>query len=126
MSLEAKHVEIEPALAVLAADNAVRVWDLSDGKQRFGDEPWLEFFRYMPNFGFAKAPEGSDFAELKEAPEAGNDIYRCESMRAQKDLVLFCRVHGDQSEGWYGKLRVKDIVMKVPKDVKIIDGRPAK
>ena len=99
-----------------------QVWQKSSDAGLFGDTPYLEFHRFSQQFGFAKAPAGVAFADLKEAPP--NDAYQCVDTKAAKGLTLFCRVHGNQKEDvGYGKLTVEDVTDTPPAGVKVVDGR---
>jgi len=88
--------------------------ELTSGDQSsggmFGDTPYLEFHRFTQGFGFAAAPSGVAFEDLKEAPADAN--YQCENQPAVKGLTLFCRVNGNNPDGLgYGKIVVEDVLL---------------
>ncbi|MGV3756157.1 MAG: hypothetical protein ACO1QS_12315 [Verrucomicrobiota bacterium] len=100
------------------------IWQKTEnGTGLFGDTPYLEFHRYSKGFGFAKAPAGVAFEDLREAPE--NSAYRCENTKAVKGLTLFCRIEGNSpQETGYGKVMVEDITETPPPGIPVI-GSPA-
>jgi len=97
-----------------------QIWQKSSGGTMLGDTPYLEFHRYVNGFGFARPAPGVSYEQMKEAPEAG---YRCENMKAEKGLVLYCRVNGDVAkEGiGYGKILVEAVTETPPKGIPVID-----
>jgi hypothetical protein len=99
--------------------NDWQVWQKSKGDDLFGDTAYLEFHRFSEGFGFAAAPKGVKFDELKEAP-AGAE-YRCQSLKAEKGLIVFCRVQADRIEGLgYGKLMVESVTEAPPRGMQVI------
>jgi hypothetical protein len=85
----------------------------------FGDTPYLEFHRYCADFGFIKPSTGTAYDQMNEAPASG---YRCENIKAEKGLVLYCRVQGNANDGiGYGKLVVEGITEKPPEDVQVVE-----
>jgi hypothetical protein len=96
-----------------------RVWQKSNGNMMFGDTPYLEFHRYCIDFGFKKPLAGTSYEQMNEAPASG---YRCENIKAEQGLVLYCRVNGDAKEGiGYGKLVVEGVTEKPPDDVQVVE-----
>lgn len=96
-----------------------QIWQKSLGTDLFGDTPYLEFHRYSKGFGFAKAPKGVAFDDLKEAP--AKTEYRCANLKAEKGLTLFCRIEANRKEGLgYGKVVVEDVTETPPAGVKVI------
>ena len=99
-----------------------QIWQKSRGVDMFGDTPYLEFNRYSKGFGFAQVPKGVAFDDLKEAP--AQTEYECMSTRAEKGLILFCRIEGNRKEGLgYGKVLVEDITETPPPGVEVIEPR---
>ena len=97
-----------------------QIWQKSLDGAMFGDTPFLEFHRHATGFGFAEAPKGVPFDELKEAPV--DTKYKCENKRAKAGLTLFCRVEGNNDEGLgYGKLLVEDVTETPPPGIKVIE-----
>ena len=97
-----------------------QIWQKSSGEDMFGDTPFLDFHRYSDGFGFAKVPKGIAFEDLKEAPTKTE--YKCESVKAEKGLTLFCRVEADRKDGLgYGKVVVEDVTETPPAGVKVIN-----
>ncbi len=86
----------------------------------FGDTPYLDFHRYSTGFGFAKPPAGVSYEKMTVAPESG---YRCEDIKAEKGLVLYCRVNGNRATKGlgYGKILVEDVTEIPPDDVRVLD-----
>ena len=83
------------------------------------DTPYFEFHRYTTGFGFARPGPGTSYEQMKEAPASG---YCCENIKAEKGLVLFCRVNGNAKEGiGYGKILVEAITENPPEDVQVVD-----
>lgn len=74
----------------------------------------------MKDFGFAKPGPGVSYENMKQAPASG---YRCEDVKAEKGLVLYCRVNGGVGkQGFgYGKLVVEDVTLTPPKDIQVVD-----
>jgi len=117
-------------LPVFAAD--WQVWQLPEGGISdgvVGTTPWFHKHRCSKGYGFAEPPPGSDYEKLLEAPDPGRIdaaanalVYQCKSYPARPGLVLFGRVRGHQRDetGRYGKLRVLDVVAKVPEGVRNI------
>jgi hypothetical protein len=96
-----------------------QVWQRQSRNGFFGTEPWLEFHRQGPAFGFLGVPEGASFESLNEAPETNQ--YKTESVRATKGLLLYCRVSGNtHRENCYGKILVEDITETPPPGVRVI------
>ena len=101
-----------------------QVWQKSNGAAMFGDVPYLEFHRYCTDFGFKKPPAGTSYDEMNGAPASG---YHCENIKAEKGLVLYCRVNGNAKEGiGYGKLVVEAVTDKPPEDVQVVEPSVAK
>jgi hypothetical protein len=97
-----------------------QIWQQSSDEDMFGDTPFLDFHRFSDGFGFAKGPKGIAFEDLKEAP--AETEYKCECMKAEKGLTLFCRVEADRKDGLgYGKVVVEDVTETPPAGVKVID-----
>jgi len=101
-----------------------QIWQRSSGADPFGDTPFLEYHRMFPGFGFAPAPEGVAFADLKEAPADAQ--YKCQSIKAEKGLTLYCRVMGnagmrDNGLG-YGKVVVEEVTETPPPGITVIEG----
>ena len=88
----------------------------------FGDTPYLEFHRWSFNgFGFARPAPGVSYQQMKEAPDAG---YRCENIRAEKGLLLYCHVAGNIGTGLgYGKILVEAVTEELPEDVRLVTQR---
>ncbi len=99
-----------------------RIWQKSNEVARFRDTPYLEikFGRIVKDFGFAKPGPGVSYENMKQAPKSG---YRCEDVKAEKGLVLYCRVNGGGGkQGFgYGKLMVEDVTETPPKDIRVVD-----
>lgn len=98
-----------------------QIWQKSSGAAMFGDTPYLEFHRYCQGFGFTRPAPGISYEAMKESPKSG---YKCENIKAEKGLVLYCRVNGDvpKTGQGYGKLLVEAITETPPKDISILDG----
>ena len=97
-----------------------QIWQKSPGGEMFGDTPFLDFHRFSRGFGFAKVPEGAIFDDLKEAPTPS--AYECMSTKAEKGLMLFCRVEADRKDGLgYGKVFVEDVTETPPEGIKVIE-----
>lgn len=97
-----------------------QIWQKSSGGEMFGDTPFLDFHRFSKGFGFAKVPVGAVFDDLKEAPAP--TAYECMSTKAEKGLMLFCRVEADRKDGLgYGKVLVEDVTETPPEGVKVIE-----
>ena len=99
-------------------------WQISQRSRAGGDTPcdvpYLDFHRISTGFGFKKPAEGVSYEEMKEAPEG---VYRCKTTKAEKGLVLFCRVDGNgPHDRGYGKLLVEDVTETPPKDVQVVSG----
>ena len=85
----------------------------------FGDTPYLEFHRYATGFGIAKPAPGASYQHMTMAPESG---YNCENTKAEKGLVLYCRVEGNAREGLgYGKILVEAVTETLPNDVRVVE-----
>jgi hypothetical protein len=96
-----------------------QIWQRESRDGMFGTEPWLQFHRYFPSYGFAAAPAGTSFASMTEAPQ--DDQYKPENVRATKGLLLYCRVLGNNAqEKCYGKILVEDITETPPPGVRVI------
>ena len=91
-----------------------QIWQKSDRGNWFGDTPFLQFHMGVPGFGFLKPSSGVSYKNMEEAPVSG---YRCENIKAEKGLLLYCRVSG----GGYGKILVEDVTETPPKDVRVIE-----
>ncbi len=84
-----------------------------------GEEVSLEFYRMQSYFGFAPAPAGATFDQLRLAPE--NDQYRCTNVRATPGLLLFTRIHGNnQSDACFAKIEVEQVTETPPPNVEVI------
>jgi hypothetical protein len=95
-----------------------QVWQKTE-RELFGAEPWLDFHRYGPSFGFAPVPAGASFEGLNEAPQ--DDQYQTRSVPATPGLLLFCRVHGNgPQDRCYGKLLVEGVTETPPAGVRAI------
>lgn len=123
-SLEGDEVQVQRiALPHWTAPNYFnqdwQIWQKSDGVALFGDSPYFEFHRYTTGFGFVKPVSGVSYEAMKEAPETG---YRCESVKAEKGVVLYCRVNGDRAKGLgYGKVLVEGVTETPPNDVRVVE-----
>ncbi|NLE37836.1 MAG: hypothetical protein GX621_07410 [Pirellulaceae bacterium] len=95
-----------------------QIWQGSTDGALFGDTLYLQFHRWSSDYGFAKPAPGVSYEQMKEAPQSG---YRCENIKAEKGLVLFFRVNGDESkEGLgYGKILVEDVTKTPPDDIQV-------
>ncbi|MBN1507338.1 MAG: YceK/YidQ family lipoprotein [Sedimentisphaerales bacterium] len=79
--------------------------------------PDLAFHRITLGFGLLRAPPGTSYEDMVEAPETG---YQCRNMKAEPGLVLYCRVNGGSREGLgYGKLMVEDVTEAPPAGVPV-------
>lgn len=97
-----------------------QIWQRSPGDEMFGDTPFLDFHRFSRGFGFAKVPKGAKFDDLNEAPMP--TAYECMSTKAEKGLMLFCRVEADRKDGLgYGKVFVEDVTETPPEGIKVIE-----
>jgi hypothetical protein len=95
------------------------IWQAGNGGVLFGDTLYLKFHRFSRDFGFVKAPAGATYAKMTEAPVSG---YRCQEMKAEKGLLLYCRVSGGGKEGFgYGKILVEDLTETPPKDIRVVE-----
>jgi hypothetical protein len=99
-------------------------WQISQRSRAGGDTPcdvpYLDFHRFSTGFGFKKPADGVSYEEMKESPEDG---YRCRTTKAEKGLLLYCRVDGNgPSDRGYGKLLVEDVTETPPKDVRVVGG----
>jgi curli biogenesis system outer membrane secretion channel CsgG len=91
-----------------------QIWQKSKRGDWFGDTPFLQFHMGVPGFGFLKPSSGVSYKNMEEAPASG---YRCENIKAEKGLLLYCRVSG----GGYGKVLVEAVTDTPPKDVRVIE-----
>ena len=102
-----------------------QVWQGSIGTDRAGDTLFLAIHRPVHGFGFAKAPEGIAFDDLKEVPADAE--FKNQDLKTEKGMTLFCRVRGNADHGQdglgYGKLVIEDITETPPPGVEVI-GRP--
>jgi hypothetical protein len=96
----------------------------------FGAIPALKFHRMGSEFGFADAPAGSTFDDLREAPAPTfnkmRETYKTTSRDATPGLLLFCRVNGGRTAEnalGYGKIEIEEISLTPPKDVKILSAK---
>jgi hypothetical protein len=97
-----------------------QIWQKSSGEDMFGETAYLDFHRFSDGFGFAKVPKGVAFDDLKEAPVQAE--YKCRSTKAEKGLILFCRVEADRKDGLgYGKVVVENVTETPPPGVKVIE-----
>lgn len=97
-----------------------QIWQKSSGDEMFGETAYLDFHRFSDGFGFAKVPKGVAFDDLKDAPAQAE--YTCRSTKAEKGLILFCRVEADRKEGLgYGKVVVEDVTETPPPGVKVVE-----
>jgi hypothetical protein len=101
-----------------------QIWQCDDGRGGgFGSTLAFAFHRISTNYGFADAPDGSNFDGLTEAPAPEPGKYKCKSREASKGTLVFCRLNGDSHDGdqlGYGKLEVEDITFTPPKGMKVI------
>jgi hypothetical protein len=97
-----------------------QVWQGSNGAAVFGDTPYLQFHRYAPDFGFARPGPGVSYENMKEAPATG---YRCENIKAEKGLLLYCRVNGGAGKAGfgYGKVLVEAVTETPPNGIRVVD-----
>ncbi|NLX99214.1 MAG: hypothetical protein GXY83_24010 [Rhodopirellula sp.] len=97
-----------------------QIWQKSGGTGLFGDAPYFEFHRYGNDFGFARPPSGVSYETMKEAPRSG---YRCDSIKAEEGLALFCRVNGNAGRDClgYGKILVEAITETPPVDIRFLE-----
>jgi hypothetical protein len=102
-----------------------QIWQCEDGRGGgFGSVLALQFHRISDNYGFADAPDGSNFDDLTSAPEPAMNNYKPKSREARKGTLLFCRVNGSSRDGdqlGYGKLEIEDITFTPPKGMKVIE-----
>jgi hypothetical protein len=97
-----------------------QIWQRSSGDDMFGETPYLDFHRFSKGFGFAKVTKGAVFDDLKEVP--AQTEYECRSTKAEKGLMLFCRVEADRKDGLgYGKVVVEEVTATPPTGIKVIE-----
>jgi hypothetical protein len=122
--VEEQHVALPHWTGIEPFRHDWKIWQESNGRERmFGDTPYLHFHRYSAHdFGFKRPPAGVSYDQMTEAPESG---YRCENIKAEKGLVLYCRIDGGMKKGGlgYGKILVEDVTETPPDDVWVIENR---
>ncbi len=99
-----------------------QIWQKASGGDMFGDTPYLEFHRYAKDIGFAKPAPGVSYEKMKEAPESG---YLCQGIKAEKGLLLYCRVNGAVAEQClgYGKILVEAVTETPPSNIRVVERR---
>ena len=81
--------------------------------------PTFSFHRYANN-GFASPAAGAEFEELKSAPQP--DQYHAENVAAEKGMVLFNHIVGNNAEdNRYAKMLIEDVTETPPDGVQKIE-----
>ena len=87
-----------------------------------GQDLYLEFHRFGPNFGFVKASQGTRVEDIAIAQ--GNDLYKTESIRAEPGLLLIARNHGNSAKDQcYAKIEILQITEQPPAGIEVVQGR---
>jgi hypothetical protein len=86
-----------------------------------GTDLYFEARRSSANFGFAKAPKGATFDQLRLAPQ--NDQYVANKMPATRGLIFFVRNGKTNfSDHGYAKIEVEDVTEHPPSNLQVVEG----
>ena len=123
--VEEQHLALSHGTAPDYFNRDWQIWQTGRTGDVPGDTPYLRFHRYAfyrngSSFGFVKPAPGVTYEKMKAAPESG---YRYENMKAEKGLLLYCRVHGSVAEQGlgFGKLLVEAVTETPPRDIRVVD-----
>ena len=86
--------------------------------------PMFQHHRTGTNNGFALAPPNTTFEAIKRAPDP--DQYQPDQyVAAEKGMILFDRILGNDGKGRYAKILIEDITETPPADIEAIDTFPS-